>query len=229
VSLAAGAAGPVGGDDLRLTVDVQPDAALVLRTVSATLVLPGPHGLPSRSAINVRVAENGILSWLPGPVIAARGCNHEESITVALESGARVLLREELLLGRHGEEPGAIRRRLRVCLGGQPLLDQELAIGPGAAGWDGPAVTGGRSALGALLLVDPCCESDSFRSLLPSPGNGTAVMPLAGPAVLITALAEDSLALRQQLDAALLAVESALAEVSEKRGFAHSPVNAAVP
>ena len=70
VALAAGAAGPVGGDDLRLAIDVEGGAALVLRSVAATLALPGPHGLPSRSEVVVWVAEDGILSWLPGPLIA---------------------------------------------------------------------------------------------------------------------------------------------------------------
>jgi hypothetical protein len=41
-------------------------------------------------------------------------------------------------------------------------------------------------------------------------------MPLQGPAVLVTALAIDSLALRRQLDAALAAVESALAPVGNQ-------------
>jgi urease accessory protein len=216
VALAAGAAGPVGGDDLRLAIDVEGGAALVLRSVAATLALPGPHGLPSRSEVVVWVAEDGILSWLPGPLIAARGCDHHESITVALDPGARFLLREELILGRHSENPGSIRRRLRVCLAGRPLLDQELAIGPGAPGWNGPAVTGGRKALGALLLIDPSCENESFKSRLPAPTGDTAVMPLQGPAVLVTALAIDSLALRRQLDAALAAVESALAPVGNQ-------------
>jgi urease accessory protein len=210
VSLAAGAAGPVGGDDLRLAIDVERGAALVLRTVAATLALPGPHGLPSRSEVVVRIAEDGILSWLPGPLIAARGCDHHEAITVALGPGARLLLREELLLGRHGELPGAIRRRLRVCLGDQPVLDQELALGPETPGWDGPAVTGGRRAIGSLLLVDPCCERESFRTQLPAPSGGTAFLPLHGPAVLVTALATDSLELRSQLNTALHAIESAL-------------------
>ena len=61
VSLVAGAAGPVGSDDLRLSIDVQSGAGLVLRNVAATLVLPGPHGRPSRTEMTVRVATDGVL------------------------------------------------------------------------------------------------------------------------------------------------------------------------
>jgi urease accessory protein len=206
VSLAAGAAGPIGGDELRLSVDVGPGAALVLRSVAATLVLPGPHGQPSRSHVTVRVAEHGLLVWLPGPVIAAEGCLHQAVTQVTLEQGARLLAREELLLGRHGEQPGALRQRLRVCIGDRPLHDQELAVGPGAAGWDGPAITGGRRALGSLLVVDPAWCDGPPDVPTPLEGADAALLPLSRLGVLVTALASDGFALRCRLDAGLTAV-----------------------
>src|SRR5699024_7920222 len=90
VLLAAGAAGPLGGDDLRLDVDVGPGAALVFGSVSAMLALPGPFGQSSRIETNVRVAENGTLVWLPKPMIAARNCDHHAITNVMLEPGARL-------------------------------------------------------------------------------------------------------------------------------------------
>ncbi|MDI3389011.1 urease accessory protein UreD [Streptomyces sp. B-S-A8] len=200
ISRAAGAGGPLGGDDLRFHVEVGADAALVLRDVSATLALPGPHGEPSRIRTTVRVGRNATLVWLPEPVIAARGCDHHSSTRVVLEPGARLLLREELLLGRYGEHPGTVRQRLRVCQGDRPLYDQELAVGPGTPGWQGPAVTGGRRALGSLLVVDPrwSAEHDGPPAVTARPD--TAVLPLSGPAVLVTALAEDAIGLRRRLD-----------------------------
>lgn len=210
VSLAAGAAGPIGGDHLRLSIEVGAGAALVLRGVAATLVLPGPHGQPSCTETSVRVAEGGILVWLPGPVIAAQNCHHHAFTQVMLEAGARLLLREELLLGRHGEQPGQIRQRLRVCLDTIPLYDQELSIGPGAVGWDGPAVTGGRRALGTALLVAPDAHHDQVNMSASLIDADTALLPLDGPAVLVTALAADGLALHHQLNGGIQAIESRL-------------------
>lgn len=187
-----------------------PGAALVLRSVAATLVLPGPHGTPSRSETTVRVAASGVFVWLPGPVIATQGCHHYSVTHVTLEPGARLLLREELLLDRYGEEPGAIRQRLRVCLGNRPIHDQEIAVGPSATGWDGPAVTGGRRALGSLLIVDPVWEGDLVDVPTPAAGADTALLSLSGPAVLVSALAGDGLTLRHRLDAGLAEVEASL-------------------
>lgn len=207
VSRVAGAAGPLGGDDLELRVDVEHGATLVLRDVAATLALPGPHGQRSRFHTTIRVAADATLVWLPEPLIAARGCDHHATTDVVLDRGARLLLREELLLGRHEETPGAVRQQLRVCLADQPLHQQELAAGPDVPGWRGPAVTGGRRALGSLLVVDPACDTDQLTSPEGSPSGmapvDVALLPLSGPAVLVTALAEDGLTLRRHLDTSL--------------------------
>ena len=198
VCLAAGAAGPIGGDEYALSVDVGAGATLVLREVSASLLLPGPQGGQSTLRTTVRVGAGATLVWLPEPVIAARGCHHLIDVCVELGAGARLVLREELLLGRHGEQPGAVVQHLQVRLDGCPLLHQELRLGPGAVGWDSAAVTGGRRALGSLVVVDPAWadEPPSAARL----GDAAAVLPLAGPAALVSALAPDALVLRRCLD-----------------------------
>jgi urease accessory protein len=201
VCVAAGAAGPIGGDHLALHVDIGPGSTLVLGEVSATLLLPGPCGEQSRTRVRVHVGAGATLVWLPEPVIAAHGCQHLGDVRVDLDPGARLLLREELLLGRHREQPGTVHQRLQVRLDGQPLLHQHLALGPGAAGWDGPAVTGGHRAIGSVLVVDPAW-TDATPPAAALDGD-SALLSLAGPAVLISTLTTDSLTLRRSLDASL--------------------------
>jgi urease accessory protein len=115
---------------------------------------------------------------------------------VDFAQSARLLLREEILFGRHGEQPGTLRQRLRVTLDGRALYDQELAAGPDAPGWTGPAVTAGHRSAGNLLVVDPELPDDG-------PDAPGAVMALPGPAALATILAPDTAALRRRLNAAL--------------------------
>jgi urease accessory protein len=201
VCVAAGAAGPIGGDEYTLHVDVGAGSTLVLGDISATLLLPGPHGEVSRQRTDIHVAPSATLVWRPEPLIAAQDCHHVNDVRVALDSGARLLLREELLLGRHGERPGTVHQRLRVRLGGQPLYQQHLTIGPGIAGWDSPAVAGNHQAIGSLVVVDPAWNDGAPPTKLLA--DDAARLPLAGPAVLISALAADSLALRHSLDSGL--------------------------
>ncbi len=197
ICVTAGAAGPVGGDRFRLDVEVGAGSTLVLGEISPTLLLPGPHGEQSRMATVVHVAEGATLVWLAEPLIAARDCHHLNDVRVDLEPGARLLLREELLLGRYGEQPGTVRQRTRVRLGGRPLYHQDLHIGPAAPAWNSPSVVGDHTALGSVLLVDPAFDERRLRTRIQA--AGAAALPLAGPAVVLTVLAHDALSLRRQL------------------------------
>ena len=210
VALTAAAAGPLGGDHLRLDVDVGDGATLVLRGVAATLLLPGPHREPSCTDNTINVGTDATFVWLPGAVIAASGCDHRQTTRVILAPGARLLIQDVLVLGRHGEPTGSVRQRLRVCVGEHPLYDQELRIGPSATGSSGPAVTGGRRAIGSILIVDPDhADADVFTQSSVTADGTSARLPLSGGATLITALAPDLIGLGHRLTTSLAALEAA--------------------
>lgn len=213
VRLAAGAAGPLGGDHWRLDIEVGDGATLVLSAVAALLALPGVHGEESWSEVNIAVAENATLIWQPGIQIAAAGCRHTAVTRIDLAVGARLYAREVVVIGRHGEEPGNFRQRLRVTRDGAALYDQELAVGSDSAGWNGAAVVGARRALGSLLIVDRDDESlDCFGAATSPDQPDVAVMRLAPDAVLITCLAADTIDLRDHLDTAFAPFGEAIAQ-----------------
>lgn len=196
VYLIGGAAGPLGGDDLRLEIEVGSGATLVVRSAAASLALPGPGGF-SRMTVDVRVAAGGTLRWLPEQVIAGGGCDHRIVNRLTLAWGATVVWRDELVLGRRREPPGRVSNRIDVTVAARPLLRNELGVGPGASGWDGPAVAGEAGAVGSLLLVAPGLTADA--ALL---GPTAAILPLAGSAALASVLAADSVELRSVLERA---------------------------
>ncbi|GIF96177.1 urease accessory protein UreD [Catellatospora citrea] len=196
VHLIGSAAGPLGGDDLRIEIEVGEGAALCVRSVAASIALPGRDGTASRMTVTATVAAGGELRWLPEQLVAAAGCRHQATSTVELSGGARLWWREELICGRHDERPGDAVVSTAVDYDGGPLLRQSLTIGPGTPGWDGPAVLGGARATGSLLLVDPHSPPRP-----PAVLADTAVrMPLTGPATLITATGPDAHTLRRYLD-----------------------------
>ncbi|MEV1012198.1 urease accessory protein UreD [Micromonospora sp. NPDC049801] len=197
VYVVGGAAGPLAGDDLRLEIDVGPGAAVRVHSVAASVALPGRPGAVSRMAVRAVVHDGGALHWLPEQLVAAAGCAHLAESRIELAAGARLTWRDEVICGRYGETPGAAVVHTRVDYDGRPLLRQSLAVGPGAPGWAGPAVLGGASATGSLLVVDPS------RPAEPAMVEGTlARLPLAGgPATLWSATAPDAHTLRAHLDA----------------------------
>jgi urease accessory protein len=199
VYLAAGAAGPLGGDDLELSIVVGPGAELVLRTVAAAVVLPGAGGCPSRLTLRLSVAAGGRLTVLPEPTVVASNAVHQATTLAEVETGGTLLIREEVLLGRHGEPGGRYRGLLRADVGGVPLLRHQLDLDGALAGDRAPETTMGARATGTLLHIDPQW-TDPDRRPAGSADAQVAAMPLAGPGLLVTALCDDALALRGLLD-----------------------------
>lgn len=202
VTLVGAMSAPLGGDRLRLTATVGPGAALGIGSAAATLALPGRAGGRAHYDIRLAVAEHAELRWAPEPLISVEGSDLEITTVVTLAPTARLVLREEQVLGRSGERSGRLSTRLAVHRAGRPLLDQELSFGSGAPGWDGGAVLGGHRAVGQLLVVDPGDGTGPPPDARPV-GEGAVVMPLAGgPAVLATVVASDAIGMRRALEEA---------------------------
>jgi urease accessory protein len=189
--LVGAGAGPLGGDDLELTVDVGPGACLRIRSAAASLVLPGRRGEPSRLTVRAHVGTGGRLAFEPEPAIAATGCDHRALAEVDLDEDATLLWREEIVLGRHGEPPGRYVSRFDVTAHGGPLLRHELRVDENAGS---TAVLGDAGAAGTVLLAGDDLTTEPYAT------EGLSVLPLAGPGVLITALAADTVHLRALLD-----------------------------
>lgn len=194
VYLVGGAAGPLGGDDLTLTIEVRDGATLRVRTAAAAVALPGADGRESVLRVTATVGAGARLEYLPEPTVVADNARHRVDLSVTLAAGAALLLRDEIILGRHGERGGSCVTRLRVDHDGAPLLRQEVPVSGTAEVSLGPAVLAGNGAFGSLLVAGP------GRHPVASYVHGAAVMPLGGHATLVTALAPDAFTLRQLLD-----------------------------
>ncbi|WP_438827964.1 urease accessory protein UreD [Streptomyces tropicalis] len=205
VVLVGAMSGPLGGDHLTVHVRAATGARLLVGSAAATIALPGQAKGDARYDVRLTVEDGAELHWLPEQLISARGSELRVVTRVEAAPTARLVLREEQVLGRVGEEPGRLTSRLALRIGGRTVLDQELACGPGApGGWDGPAVLDGHRAVGQLLLVRP--EFAEAPVGARPVAEGAVLVPLAGPAALVTATAPDARLLRRALDAALSAL-----------------------
>ncbi|MFD3835514.1 urease accessory protein UreD [Streptomyces sp. NPDC058642] len=202
VMLVGAMSGPLGGDHFTVEAEVAEGARLRVGSAAATIALPGQAKGESRYDVRLTVADRGELHWLPEQLISAQGSELYVTTRADVAATGRLVLREEQVLGRAAEQPGRLTSRLTLRVAGRTVLDQELACGPGApAGWDGPAVLAGHRAVGQLIVVRPefAAEPVAARVL----GDGAVVVPLPGPAVLVSAVAPDALRLRRVLDEAL--------------------------
>ncbi|MCK9874573.1 urease accessory protein UreD [Frankia sp. Ag45/Mut15] len=208
VHLVSAAAGPLAGDELRLDLTVGSGVRLVMRSVAAMVALPGRGATgPSRLVVRAWVDDDGELDFQPEPTVVARGADHVAVTEVSLAPSARLCLREEILLGRFDEPPGAYHGTLRVDITAgphdrTPLLRQELALAPDLPGLHGPAHLGPARGVGARLVAGPAWAAQAARArpVTVTDGRGeAALLPLAGPGYLVTALAMDAVTLRRLL------------------------------
>ncbi|WP_216900699.1 urease accessory protein UreD [Nocardia alni] len=133
VHLVGTAATPVGGDHIEIVIEVESGASLRLRTVAATLALPGRLTRYSSAHWLFEIGEGGELDVDPEPTIVAGGAAHQSVSTVRLAPDARLYLRERVQIGRINEDSGTWRGDLVADIGDVPLLRHRLDLGADTA------------------------------------------------------------------------------------------------
>jgi urease accessory protein len=176
VHLLSAAATPLGGDTISIRVVVEPDARLYLRSVAATVALPGAGELTSQAAMHLEVA--GHLDLDLEPTVVAADARHLTSITLAVDGAGSVRLRERVQIGRTNERQGFWSGALRADVKGQPLLRHRVELGAGAVADD--ALSAPRACVSELVYPDGAA-GETGPAL-----NGAVALDLAGGGVLTT-------------------------------------------
>ncbi|MGB3770582.1 MAG: urease accessory protein UreD [Rhodococcus sp. (in: high G+C Gram-positive bacteria)] len=136
VHLIGSAATPLGGDVIDVRIVVEAGATLDIRTVAASVALPGRSTNISHASWTVEVEDGGVLTFDPEPTIVAGSADHRTATTLAVGANARVVLRERVQLGRSGEVSGRWAGSVNVDGPDGPVLRHRLELGSGADGHD---------------------------------------------------------------------------------------------
>lgn len=118
-------AGILEGDRLESEIIVEPGAALLLTTPSASRIFRMPGGA-AESEQRIRVAAGGWCEVLPEPLVPHRGSRFRQATVLEVESGASVVYVDQLLSGRTGHGEAWQWARLRVDL--TVRIDGRLAL-----------------------------------------------------------------------------------------------------
>ncbi|HEY5843895.1 MAG TPA: urease accessory protein UreD [Mycobacterium sp.] len=130
VHLVSTAATPLGGDSIHIRLVVEPGACLRLRTVAATVALPGTATTESHATWTLEVA--GELDLDPQPTIVAAASRHFASTDLTLSDGGSLRLVERVQIGRTGERQGFWSGSLHADIDGTPLLRHRVELGSGS-------------------------------------------------------------------------------------------------
>lgn len=147
--VAVAAAGMVllGGDDVHIGIDVGRACTLEIEDVGGTVAYRGAR---SSWILEVRIRAGGTLLWHGLPFVVTDGADVERRSSLTLESDARAVIRETLVLGRHGEWGGRLVSALAVVDRGGPVLLERLDADGSAPE---PGVLGHNRVLDAVIAV----------------------------------------------------------------------------
>lgn len=147
--VAVAAAGMVllGGDHVTISVDVGPGCTLEIEDVGGTVAYPGA---PSSWILDIRVGLGGTLLWNGLPFVVTDGADVERRATITLDDDARAVMRETLVLGRHGEQGGRLVSDLVVTDSDGPVLVERLDAQGSAPE---PGVLGHSRVLDAVIAL----------------------------------------------------------------------------
>jgi urease accessory protein len=169
VHLVATAFGPLGGDEVDISLVVEEGAHLGVRSVAAAIALPA-RGTPAPSAQRITASVGGTLDLALEPTVVAAGAHHLAELAADVGPGAVLTATEQVLLGRTGEEPGRWSGTVRVERDGRPALHTTVGLGPGEPGWLPPvAPRAYASTVHFGCAADVRTGDDAVR--LPLPGG----------------------------------------------------------
>ena len=149
VALAAAGMILLGGDEVHVDVTVGAGCLLKLEDVGGTVAYRA-DGRRSSWTMAVRVEEGGALLWRGLPFVVTDGADVERRTTLDLAACATAVIRETLVLGRHGESGGRLRSAFTARDAEGPLLVEQLDL-------DGlapePGVLGEHRVLDAVIAL----------------------------------------------------------------------------
>jgi urease accessory protein len=161
------------GDDLVIEVDVGAGCTLEVEDVGGTVAYPGA----SSWRLVARVGRGGRLIWRGLPFVVASGARALRVTEISLEHGAAVLMRDTVVLGRHGENGGEIRSEMGIQQEDQPVLVERLEA-------DAAAPQAG--VLGVHRVLDAVVAA----GVRPPPGEG--ILTLETPGAIARYLGEEA-------------------------------------
>jgi len=125
--------GLVEGDEIRVALDVAPDATALYGTQASTKVYRCPTRT-SRQDLEARVGEGGLLVVLPDPVVCFAEARYEQRITVDLAATGSLVLVDAFTAGRsaRGERWDFARyaSHVEVTREGAPVLFDAIVLDP---------------------------------------------------------------------------------------------------
>lgn len=162
--------GVLGGDALEVEIDVGAGARAQVTTTGATRVYrhrPGRRDAVQRT--HFRVAEGGLLEYLPDPLIPFAGSRYRQETSFHLAQGSTLFAWDVISPGReaHGEVFAYARLALQTHIETHhgPILLEEAELEPARQGLGTPPRLGRYRTMATLYVCQPGAKAETWHAL----------------------------------------------------------------
>jgi len=162
--------GVLGGDHLELKVAVGPHARAQLTSTGATRLYRQRAGFPpAEQHTEIKVAEGGLLEYLPDPLIPFAGACYHQKTHIDLTLGAGLFWWETIAPGREARGESFEYERLQIQLdltcAGRPLALERLRLEPALRPLNAAARLGPYRYLTSFYICQPGREAVQWLRL----------------------------------------------------------------
>ena len=179
VHLIGTAATPLGGDTISVRISVAAGARLDVRSVAASMAMPGAAQRHSSAHWHVELGAGASLVFDPEPMVVVSDASHTVLNVIELEQDSDLWLRERVQIGRLDEVAGQWASSMHCDVGGRPLLRHRVELGEGTVAHDG---------LSAPMSMSSTLRYPDSRDSEVDLAGGTVRLALAGGGSLSTSV-----------------------------------------
>jgi urease accessory protein len=196
--------GMAGGDRMHAEISLDPAAAAVLTTQAAEKIYRSQGALTELN-IDLNLAAEGRLDWLPQEMILFCGSRWRRKLNVDIAANASLTIAESIFFGRvamnETVDRGFCHDCWRICRGGKLVYAEDMRLDGNPARLLAAKASGnGARALATILHVAPDAEQriDEARDLLGQAASECGASAWNGM-LLVRLLSSDPQALRADL------------------------------
>jgi urease accessory protein len=169
------AGGMVGGDRLTYQLHLEPETRVLVTTAAASKVYRS-NGLAALQKIDIHVAAQACLEWLPQETILFEGAQFQQSLKVNLEPSASWLGWDIYRFGRTARDEcfmtGDWRSHTEVWQGTRPLWIDRQFYPASPERWNQSHALNGCPVVGTLVWVGTSIAPDFIHELRQLPFQG---------------------------------------------------------
>jgi urease accessory protein len=178
------AGGMVGGDRLTYQIDLAPQSQALITTAAAAKIYRS-QGDVSQQQVQINIAENAYLEWLPQDTIIFDQAQYHQNLRVDLAAGATFCAWDIVRLGRSASQEtfsqGCWQNALEVWQAGKPLwIDRQQITGDQ---WHSLQASAGQPLLGVFVLLGASVSAEvvnQVRAVAPHSEVGWGATAIAG-------------------------------------------------